>query len=207
MQGQAWPQSLAPEAFRLVQVRNAQVTHRLIDMRIRSWCTCWPLHRLRTACAQSHFGVLFINRTKALFFITKKSIISSKSPGFIIFWRTLICSPVIITDSGLCFITFTLWNSNKSEGYFGFYYRRWNDHYKSEGNLRFYYRQWNDRPNRGLSKIMPATNRVKNRILVVTLTTKKRHKCWHCCYLHGISDCATTISVQRFWICGFHIMK
>ena len=34
MQGQARPQNLAPKAFRLVQVRNAQVTHRLIDMRI-----------------------------------------------------------------------------------------------------------------------------------------------------------------------------
>ena len=55
----------------------------------------WPLHRLRTACAQSHFGVLCINRTKSLFFITKKSISSAKSPGFIIFWRTLECSPVI----------------------------------------------------------------------------------------------------------------
>ena len=143
MQGQARPFSLAPKAFRLVQVRNAQVTHRLIDMRIRSWCTdrftscaepcastasarfcypaCgppgsgWPLHRLRTACAQSHFGVLFINGTKSLFFITKKSIISAKSPGFIIFWMTLECSPVIKTDSGLCFITFTLWKRYKTE--------------------------------------------------------------------------------------------
>ena len=93
----------------------------------------WPLHRLRTACAQSHFGVLFINRTRSLFFITKRSIISAKSPGFIIFWKTLICSPVINTDSGFIFITFTLCNS-----------------YKSEGNLSFYYRHWNDRPNRVL---------------------------------------------------------
>ena len=36
MQGQARPCSLAPEAFRLVQVHNAQVTHRLIDMRTYS---------------------------------------------------------------------------------------------------------------------------------------------------------------------------
>ena len=112
-----------------------------------------------------------INRTDSLFFITKKSIISAKSPGFIIFWRTLICSPVIKIDSGLCFITFTLCNSYKSEGCFGFYYRHWNDHYKSEGKLSFYYRHWNDRTNRGLSKIMPATKWEKIWIPVVRKTT------------------------------------
>ena len=102
MQGQARPYSLAPKAFRLVQVRNAQVTHRLIDMRIRSWCTdrftscaepcasaasarfcypaCglpgsgWPLHRLRTACAQSLFSGLTIKRTEFRFLIVKKNI-------------------------------------------------------------------------------------------------------------------------------------
>ena len=55
------------------------------DCNRRLFQTSWPPHRLHAACSQSHFGVLFINRTRSLFFITKRSIISAKSPGFIIF--------------------------------------------------------------------------------------------------------------------------
>ena len=158
-------------------------------MRIRSWCTCWPLHRLRTACAQSHFGVLFINRTRSLFFITKRSIISAKSPGFIIFWRTLICSPVINTDSGFNFISFTLCNS-----------------YKSEGNLSFYYRHWNDRPNRGWSKIGPTAIREKIWIIAVSVTAKITCIPCLCCkneaWREGVtakSEFSLNISVFALW--------